>query len=200
MKQAGPICTQRAMGQTVAASVGWMSWLTLIVGWAALSNGLMGYVTSLVPGLAPFKDVITAGVIAALCLVNSLGVRKGSWAVVFFSVVKLIPLILLVAMGFILYTGHTGNVSDVPMSAPQIGKAVLVLIYAYGGFEMATVQQGEMVHPRKSAVIGVIGTLVGVTLFYLLIQEAAGRLDPALAASTTPLADAVALCLLVAPP
>jgi len=181
---------ERAMGQTIAASVGWMSWLTLIVGWAALSNGLMGYVTSLVPSLAPAKDWIAAGVIVALCLLNSLGVRKGSWAVIFFSIVKLIPLALLVIVGLFIYAHHTPAVSALSHSAPQISKAVLVLIYAYGGFEMATVQQGEMVHPRKSAVIGVIGTLVGVTLFYLLIQEAAVKLDPSLATSATPLADA----------
>ncbi|WP_436663673.1 APC family permease [Alicyclobacillus acidoterrestris] len=55
---------------------------------------------------------------------------------------------------------------------------------------MATIPQGEMVNPRKSVAIGVIGTLVGVTLFYMLIQVAAQRLDPALSASTAPLADA----------
>lgn len=93
-------------------------------------------------------------------------------------------------IGLFLYSGHGLHTGLSPVQAPQIGKAVLVLIYAYGGFEMATVQQGEMIHPRRSAAVGVIGTLVGATLFYLLIQAAAQRLDPALATSTAPLADA----------
>jgi APA family basic amino acid/polyamine antiporter len=128
-------------------------------------------------------------VIALLCLLNSLGVRKGSWTILFFSVVKLIPLTLLIIIGlvhFVAANAHTGNVAV----AHDFGKAVLVLIFAYGGFEMATIPAGEMVNPRKSVAIGIIGTLIGVTIFYMLIQLAASWLDPTLSKSTAPLADA----------
>ncbi|MCL6455130.1 MAG: APC family permease [Alicyclobacillus sp.] len=183
------VYTERAMGRTVAFTVGWMSWLTFVVGWASLSNGMVSYLTALVPGLKPYKVLIIVVLIAILCLFNSFGVRKGSWTVLFFSIVKLIPLLLLIVVGLFAVTNP--GPSGAPLgSASDFGKAVLVLIFAYGGFEMATIQQGEMVNPRKSVAVGVIGTLVGVTLFYMLIQLAAQRLDPALATSTAPLADA----------
>lgn len=107
----------------------------------------------------------------------------------FFSIVKLIPLALLIIVG-LFFVSHAGLHAGSLGSPKNFGQAVLVLIFAYGGFEMAAIPQGEMVNPRKSVAIGVIGTLVGVTLFYMLIQVAVQRLDPALATSTTPLADA----------
>lgn len=183
------VYAEQAMGKTVAFTVGWMGWLTFVIGWASLSNGLLSYLTALIPSLAAYKDLIIIVLVGLLCLLNSIGVRKGAWTVSFFSIVKLIPLALLVIVGLFAVShaqspiGHLGY-------ATNFGEAVLVLIFAYGGFEMATIPQGEMVNPRKSVAIGVLGTLIGVTLFYMLIQVAAERLDPGLATSTAPLADA----------
>lgn len=36
-----------AMGKTAGFSVGWMVWVTYLVGWAVLSNGFVGYPGSL---------------------------------------------------------------------------------------------------------------------------------------------------------
>lgn len=183
------IYTERAMGKTVAFTVGWMSWLTFVIGWASLSNGLVSYLSTLAPGIAPYKDLIIVVLVGLLCLLNTFGVRRGSMTVLFFSIVKLIPLVLLILMGLFFVTQTPSHSSS--LGPPKnFGQAVLVLIFAYGGFEMATIPQGEMVNPRKSVAIGVIGTLVGVTLFYMLIQAAAQRLDPTLATSTAPLANA----------
>jgi len=183
------VYAEAAMGKTVGFTVGWMSWLTFVVGWAALSNGLLSYLTALAPSIAPYKNIIIILIIALLCLLNSFGVRKGSWTVLFFSVVKLLPLALLIIIGLIHFTGTGVHTGDVGMSH-NFGKAVLVLIFAYGGFEMATIPAGEMVNPRKSVAIGVIGTLIAVTIFYMLIQLAAIHLEPNLATAKAPLADA----------
>ncbi|WP_206916664.1 APC family permease [Alicyclobacillus suci] len=183
------VYAERAMGKTVAFTVGWMSWLTFIIGWASLSNGLISYLAALAPGVTPYKDLIIIVLVGLLCLLNTFGVRRGSMTVLFFSIVKLLPLALLIIMGLFFVT-HPASPAGRFGTPKDFGQAVLVLIFAYGGFEMATIPQGEMVNPRKSVAIGVIGTLVGVTLFYMLIQVAAQRLDPALSASTAPLADA----------
>jgi APA family basic amino acid/polyamine antiporter len=183
------VYTERALGKTAAFTVGWMSWLTFVVGWASLSNGLVSYLTALAPGVGPYKYLIMIVSIGLLCLLNSFGVRKASWTVLCFSIAKLIPLALLIIAGLFVFTSnatHSGHIGP----ASNFREAVLVLIFAYGGFEIATVPAGEMVNPRKSVAIGVIGTLIVVTLLYMLIQIAAQRLDPDLATSTAPLADA----------
>src|SRR5579875_1210488 len=70
------VYAEEAMGKTVGFTVGWMGWLTFVAGWGALSNGLVSYLEPLIPGIAPFKNVIIIAIIALLCLLNSLGVRK----------------------------------------------------------------------------------------------------------------------------
>ncbi len=189
----GPyVYTSKAMGRTVGFTVGWMSWVTFVTGWAALSVGLAGYLIVLIPSLAPFKAVIILGIIGLLCLLNSLGIRRGSGAVAFFTVAKLLPLALLILYG--LFSLSTSTSHPYMGGTPtHFGQAVLVLIFAYGGFEMASIPAGEMTNPKRSAAIGVVGTLVGTTIFYALIQWATQRLDPSLASSATPVGAAGAM-------
>jgi APA family basic amino acid/polyamine antiporter len=49
------VYAEEAMGKAVGFTVGWMGWLTFVVGWAALSNGLVSYLAALVHGIAPYK-------------------------------------------------------------------------------------------------------------------------------------------------
>lgn len=182
------VYTQEAMGQTAGFAVGWMAWLTYVAGWGALSNGLVTYLVDLIPSIKPFGNVIIIFVIGALCLLNTCGVKKGSNTIIFFSVAKVIPLLLLVIVGLL----HFGSphVAAVAPESRDFGAAVLMLIFAYGGFEMATVPSGEMADPRKTIATVVVGTLVVVTVFYMLIQFAAMRLDPGIALAKSPLASA----------
>ncbi len=182
------VYTEAAMGKTVSFTVGWMSWLTYVAGWAALSNGFVSYLSSLFPSIAPLRTVIIIVVIGLLCILNTFGVKKGSGTIVFFSIAKLIPLLLLIIIGLMHVTGS--STTGVGAIGGHFGQAVLVLIFAYGGFEMAAIPTGEMVNPRKTVSVAVIGTLIGVTLFYMFIQVAASHLDPAIAVAKAPLAAA----------
>jgi APA family basic amino acid/polyamine antiporter len=177
---------EKAMGSVVGFAVGWMSWVTFVLGWAALSVGLVGYLVQLIPALQPWHSVVIVAIIGLLCLLNTLGVQRGALAVTFFSIVKLIPLLLLIVFGVLTLFAAPLHLATASSSA-HFSQAVLLLIFAYGGFEMAAIPAGEMTQPRRSVVIGVIGTLVGVTIFYILIQWAAQRLDPHLASAVDPL-------------
>lgn len=182
------VYTEAAMGRTAAFSVGWMAWLTYVSGWAALSNGFVTYLAALLPVLEPYSDPIIVTVVAALCLLNAYGVRRGANTIAFFTVAKVLPLLLLVTVGLL----HSASpvASGATPVAHGFGKAVLMLVFAYGGFEMATVPAGEMTNPRKTIAIVVIGTLVVVTALYMLIQYAVMRLDPGIASAKNPLASA----------
>lgn len=187
----GPLVYVReAMGKTAGFSVGWMVWVTYLVGWAVLSNGLVGYLGSLWSPAETYKIPIIIGLVALLCSLNTLGVRLGSRVIQFFTVTKLIPLTLLVVAG-LTFAGVSGNgfLEQVPAGGDFFA-AVLIVIFAYGGFEGATIPAGEMRNPRRTISIAVLGTLVSVTVFYMLIQYAALRIEPNLAGSDTPLAAA----------
>lgn len=124
-------------------------------------------------------------------MINTLGVRLGLGVIGFFTVAKLIPLTLLIIAG-LTFAGVPGNAALelVPPGSGDFFGAVLLIIFAYGGFEGATIPAGEMRNPRRTISVTVLGTLVGVTLFYMLIQYAALRIEPDLVGTETSLASA----------
>ncbi len=185
------VYTEVAFGKAIGFTVGFMSWLTYVVGWAALSNGFASYLVNLIPALSPDRNLLIVVAIASLCTLNTYGVRNGSFAINVFSIAKLIPLLLLIVIG--IFAHHTNTLDTILPGTGDFAKAVLLLIFAYGGFEMATIPTGEMVNPRRTVSIAVIGTLTGVTIFYMLIQYAALRLDPHLATAAAPLDQAGAM-------
>nr|WP_243239646.1 APC family permease [Sulfobacillus harzensis] len=185
----GPyVYAEEAFGALPGFAVGWMSWVTFVLGWAALTVGLVSYITQLVPALHGLKDVLIVVILALLCGLNSLGVRRGQGAVTVFSIAKLIPLALLIVWGLFLVTTHHSVTGG--GAGGHFGQAVLLLIFAYGGFEMAAIPAGEMTNPKRAVGIGIIGTLAGVTVFYMLIQWASERLDPHIAHAAAPLMSA----------
>lgn len=185
----GPVVyAQEAMGRTVGFSVGWMTWMTYLAGWSALSTGFIGYLSDLVPAAESFSPLIIAGVIVILCLLNTLGVRLGSGIIQFLSVAKLLPLLVLIIAGLV-FAGAQGNagLNQVPDGSGGFLAAVALIIFAYGGFEGTTIPSGEMRNPRRAISVAVLGTLGGVTVFYMLIQYASLRIQPDLAGTGSPL-------------
>jgi APA family basic amino acid/polyamine antiporter len=188
----GPLVyADEAMGKTAGFTVGWMVWVTYLIGWSVLSDGFVSYLGSLWAPARTYEAPIIIALVAVLCLINTMGVRLGSGVIGFFTVAKLIPLALLIVAG-LTFAGASGNAALklVPSGSGDFFGAVLLIIFAYGGFEGATIPAGEMRNPRRTISVAVLGTLAGVTLFYMLIQYAALRIEPGLAGTETPLASA----------
>ncbi|MDQ3284886.1 MAG: APC family permease, partial [Actinomycetota bacterium] len=188
----GPLVyADEAMGKMAGFTVGWMVWVTYLIGWSVLSDGFVSYLGSLWAPARTYEAPIIIVLVAVLCLINTIGVRLGSGVIEFFTVAKLIPLVLLIVAG-LTFAGASGNAALklVPSGSGDFFGAVLLIIFAYGGFEGATIPAGEMRNPRRTISAAVLGTLAGVTLFYMLIQYAALRIEPGLAGTETPLASA----------
>ncbi|QQE77167.1 APC family permease [Alicyclobacillus sp. SO9] len=181
------VYARQGLGKTAGFSVGWMAWINYVVGWAVLSNGLAVYADTLIPAVKPFRSVLIVLVVGGLAWLNTHGAKKGALSLQVLTVAKFMPLILLVVYG-VFFVSAPAGLSAVTVPHANFLKAVLLLVFAYGGFEMAAVPAGEMVNPRKTVAVAIIGTLVGVTLFYMLIQYAALRIDPQLATANAPLA------------
>lgn len=185
----GPVVyAGEAMGRTVGFSVGWMTWMTYLAGWSTLSAGFIQYLSGLAPAAESYAPFIIAGIIILLCLLNTLGVRLGARIIQFFSVAKLLPLLVLVVAG-LAFAGAQGNagLGQVPDGSGSFLVAVSLIIFAYGGFEGTTIPSGEMRNPRRAIAVAVLGTLGAVTVFYMLIQYASLRIQPDLAETSSPL-------------
>lgn len=188
----GPVVyAGEAMGRTAGFTVGWSVWLTYVIGWAVLADGFVSYLSSLWTPAEAFRPVIAVVLVVAFCLLNTFGVRLGSRVISVFTVAKLVPLMVLIIAG-LTFAGAGGNATLglVPEGSGGFLMAVLVIIFAYGGFEAVSIPAGEMVSPRRTVAVAVLGTLSVVTVFYMLIQYAALRIEPNLAEAETPLAAA----------
>jgi amino acid transporter len=67
---------------------------------------------------------------------------------------------------------------------------VLLLVYAFTGFEMATIPAGEVRDPQKSLPRALLIAILVVAILYILIQVVCVGTLPGLKDSTKPLADA----------
>lgn len=193
----GPIVPARAaFGRFVGFEVGWMMWFTRVASWASVMNGLAlalaFYWPSVAEGLP--KAALFIGLTGILSLINIRGVKQGAWVVNVFTVAKLLPLILFVAVG--IWYIAPGNFQPLPaVSTTEFGQAALILIFAYGGFEVIGLPAGEASNPRKHVPFAFVATLGVVMTLYALVSIVSTGTLPGLAESATPLADASALLL-----
>ena len=76
---------------------------------------------------------------------------------------------------------------------PELSTSALLLIFAFGGYEVIPVPAGESHDPQRTVPFALIMTIAVVTAVMTLAQVVALGTLPGLAASKTPLADASVL-------
>jgi basic amino acid/polyamine antiporter, APA family len=167
----GPVLyTSAAFGPLAGFSTGWILFLSRMTAFAANSNALALYVAAVWPwfGEAGPRALLIVLVGAALTLANYLGVRDGVRTVGLFTLFKLLPLVLLVLLGL----PHVAPGTLLPADLPTVddpGGTMLLLIYAFVGFEAATITAGETARPRRNLPRALVGTIVATAILYFLI-------------------------------
>ena len=107
---------------------------------------------------------------------------------------KVLPLVVLVAVG--LFAVDWGRVLAASPARPEsFGEAVLLLLFAYAGFENTAAPAGEFKHPRRDVPFALLVMITGVTLIYTLVQIVGLSVLPDLGESETPLAEAAGILL-----
>jgi APA family basic amino acid/polyamine antiporter len=188
----GPYLYARAaFGAFPGFMVGWMFFLSRLAATAAIANALAAYLGYLHPALGsgPGRIAAITAAVGGLAALNARGVREGSAVVNALTVAKLLPLLLLVVAGLPLVDGSRVALLALP-AADSLRQAALPLVFAYGGFENASVPTEEARQPRRHLPVALIVTIAATTVLYILIQVVVQGTVPALAASATPLADA----------
>ncbi|HEY8427097.1 MAG TPA: APC family permease, partial [Sandaracinaceae bacterium] len=183
----GPyVYTREAFGRAPAFVVGWMAWVTMVLSWAAVAHGVTGYFAALAPVAEDplVARLVVVGMIAVPGALNYFGVKPGAYATNAFTIAKLAPLAVFVVAG--LPHVDWGRVTLPAVSADggglaPFGAALFAALFACQGFEVAPVPAGETKNPRRNVPIAVIGSLLGCSLFYVLIQAVAYATHPGIA-------------------
>jgi len=191
----GPYLYARvAFGRLVGIQVGWMFWLVRLTAPAANADLFVTYLGEFWPhSTQPIpKLVILTLLIGLLALVNYLGVRQGTQISNIFTVAKLVPLGVICFAGvFYLISAHRViPATTSPANSASWFKAVLLLIFAYGGFEGALIPVGEAKDPRRDVTFALFAALLTCIVIYSVIQwVVVGVLPDSASHSDRPLAD-----------
>lgn len=182
-----------AFGPYVALLAGVLQWLSSILAVAGVSAALLDQLGTVAPPLAApaARIVILAIVLIAIAQLNASGVKPGTRLIEAVTLAKLAPLAILVVVGAFFVDGAALAWPGFP-PGDAIGRTVLLLIFAYAGFEVALAPSGEVTRPERTVPRAVFLAFAIITLLYIAIQVVAqGTLGDALAQSTgAPLASA----------
>jgi N-acetylated-alpha-linked acidic dipeptidase len=191
----GPyLYAREAFGDWVGFAIGWMSWATAVVSWAAVANGVAVYLGYFGPALASYSVVkaVAASVILGMGAINYRGVKLGAWTSNFFTAAKLLPLTLFVILG-LPYLQASHLTPFAPQGFKPLGPACFLAYFAFQGFETVPVPAGEVDRPGRTVPLAVIFSLLIAALLYMLVQGVAVGIHPGLSGSQRPLADAAGL-------
>lgn len=182
---------KEAFGSVVGFEVGWLYWIVRVTTFATNCNALLIYIAYFYPSALEGygRIIIVTSVVSVMTLVNFVGVRESAILTNIFTIGKIVPLLIFAAVGifFIQPANFSFN------AAPEYGKfseAILILIYAFVGFEAAVIPAGETKDPQKSVPFALLLALVFCAALFIVIQIVAIGTLPNLAESKTPLADA----------
>jgi amino acid transporter len=167
----GPVLyTRSAFGPLAGFSTGWVLFLSRMTAFAANSNVMAIYLGAIWPwfGEGTGRTIVIIAVTAVLTYANYRGVKDGVKTVGFFTVFKIAPLLLLILLGLPYVSGDTLFPVDLP-TIDDLGGTTLLLIYAFVGFEAATITAGETARPRYNLPRALVTTIVGTGVLYFLI-------------------------------
>ncbi|MEO8678282.1 MAG: APC family permease, partial [Vicinamibacterales bacterium] len=148
------------------------------------------------PALAdgPPRMTLIAALTLALTWINVRGVKQSSWVVNLLTIGKLAPLAIFILVG-IWYIDPARFMPLPLVSQGNAAEAAILLIFAYGGYEVTGVLAGEAADPRRDVPFAFVATLIVVAIVMSLTSVVATGVLPDLAAARTPLADGAALFL-----
>ncbi len=187
------IYAKNTFGPMIGFMVGWMMWLSAIIGWSAMARGLLLYLRFLSPSLSEgwIGEIIVTSLILGLGVLNLLGVKIGAKIINFFTISKLIPIFFFITFG--LFHIETSSLSQIlSFKVSNIGTAIVIGLFAYTGFEYLAVPAGEMKKPGRDIPVAFFIAILVTTLIYISVQTVATGTLPGLAQSEKPLADAAA--------
>jgi len=184
-KSGGPqLYASAAFGPFVGFQAGWMLYAARAAALAANANVLAAYAGALWPPLnGPLTIIVTVG---AITLINIIGIRRAVDTLGGMTMLKLAPLILIGALGLLLAPIPTPTLPD--FSAVE--GVALAALYAFVGFEAATIPAGETRDPKRAIPRALLLTVAGVTLLYVVVQLAYSA--SGIGESDAPLADLAA--------
>ena len=194
-KTGGPyLYALTSFGPLPAFLTGWLLLITRFITYAALINLLVTYLSV----FSVWFELRSARIITIILLtlflayVNHIGVKNSTRVNNFLTIGKLLPLLLFIIVGFFFIEPGNYEINKVP-DFTSFSATVLLLVFAFGGFESVLVNSGEVKNPEKNLPFALFLAALIIAGIYMLIQIVSIGTLPTLASTNKPLADAAGL-------
>ena len=195
----GPVrYATEAFGPFLGFQAGWIFYVARAIAFSANSVLMVDSIGYFWPSATEgvLRTVLLAVICGGLTLVNVIGAVRAVRSLAALTVLKFSVLVGLVVVGLALL--GDGVIGQVRMRLPvggDLGAAIVLLIYAYVGFEQAVVPAGEARDPARDMPRGLLWGLASVAVLDVLIQMVSMAAVPDIAASNAPLLDVAATLL-----
>jgi basic amino acid/polyamine antiporter, APA family len=184
-RDGGPyVWARAAFGERAAFLVGFAAYASAVLSTAAVIAGLGEYTAPLL-GLGEQKKLFAVCCAFAFGAIALSGLKPSAWVWSTLTVLKLLPLLLLVG---VFMFGHRAAVAT-PSAASHISwsRAVLLIVFPMQGFEIVPVPGSHVRSAARSIPLATVGSLVLCAGLYALLHWACVDAVPNLATQTTPL-------------
>ncbi|OGD45723.1 amino acid transporter [Candidatus Bathyarchaeota archaeon RBG_16_48_13] len=203
-KVGGPyVYSKEAWGPFAGFLVGWSLWLAEWISLAVFPIAFTRYLMFFLPYLDWFSQILVKAIFVCLLMVsNIVGAKAAGRTNDVLTLAKLAPLIFFSIVGLISMglnvSATVGNFSPfVPLGLGSFGPALVLIFWAYAGFEISTIPAGEIENPGVTIPKAIVLGISIVTVFYLLTNFVLFGLRPwnLLVADVAPLATATSVAL-----
>jgi APA family basic amino acid/polyamine antiporter len=188
---------KESFGDLAGFLIGWGYWVGVVFGVTAIAVGFAGYMGSVFPIFAAnslTQALVAAAGIGVLTWVNVKGVSEAATVQLVMTILKIIPLIVIIGLGIIY-----GDIDNFPAFNPQglpvteaLASTALLTMWAFIGIEAAVIATDDVENPKKTIPIAVVSAAITVSCLYVGASIAIMFLVPSdvLALSESPFVDA----------
>jgi amino acid transporter len=170
-----------AFGPFAAFIVAWGYWISIWVGNVSIATGAVSYLTPLMPWIDRVPGTsaaVTLFLLWALTAVNVYGIKASGWVQSVTTVLKVLPLLAISALGlFSVRSATVAAAAGIPLSLSGTTAAATLTLWALLGLESATIPASKVRDPGrtipKATLLGTVITalvcIIACTTVLLLV-------------------------------
>lgn len=189
----GPILyIGHAFGRFAGFQAGWAFYFARVTAFAANINLVVTSIAYFWPpaGKGSVRALLLGFIVLLLTVPNVIGTKQGMRSIAILTLLKFLPLLLLIGVGIAWLSPSAFPVAATPVPGIEsIGTAALLVVYAFVGWEAAVVPAGETRNPARDMPRALLLAMGVVTLLYVLVQAISVAVLPDLASSKRALVD-----------
>jgi amino acid transporter len=190
---------KEAFGPFTGFVVGWSLWFAELISLAVFPLAFTQYLMFFVPNLDPILQALAKILfVVFLAVTNIVGVKAAGRINDLLTLAKLAPLVFFAIAG-IAWIGFNPSSASTNFAAPMVpfgftefGTVLVLIFWAYAGFEISTIPAEEISKPEKTIPKAIVLGIAIVIVFYLTTNTVlfGVRNSAQLAGDTAPLASA----------